>query len=108
MSRAFNFIKKHKLEVTIFVLLIFLYFVVRLYHILTLPMFTDEAIYTRWAQIARQDSEQRFIALTDGKEPLFIWINALFMFFIWEPLLSGRVVSVFAGFFSMLGVFFLG
>ncbi len=84
--------------------LVALYFLTRLTNIMSLPMFTDEAIYVRWAQIARQDAAWRFISLTDGKQPLFIWIAMNIMRVIDDPLLASRLVSVFAGFGTMLGV----
>src|SRR5258707_188778 len=100
-------IKKYNLEIVSFFVLTISYFFIRLIRILNVPIFTDEAIYTRWTQIAKQDSAQRFISLTDGKQPLFIWINMFFMRFVHDPLLSGRMVSVVAGFLTMIGLFFL-
>ena len=70
-------------------------------------MFTDEAIYIRWAQIALQDSSWRFISLTDGKQPMFIWFMILFLKFIKDPLIAGRLVSVVSGIFTLVGLFFL-
>lgn len=102
-----HFLKKYSIEITSFLLLSVVYFFLRLVQILNVPMFTDEAIYTRWSQIALQDSTERFISLTDGKQPLFVWINMFFMRFIHDPLLSGRSVSVMAGFLTMIGLFFL-
>ncbi len=87
--------------------IIVLYFFTRLYNILGLPIFTDEAIYVRWAQIASNDAAWRFISLTDGKQPMFIWIGMILIKLIHDPLLAGRVVSVIAGFVSMVGLFFL-
>lgn len=86
----------------------FLYFVSRLFNIMSLPIFTDEAIYTRWSQIARFDASWRFISLTDGKQPLFVWLDMILMRFVHDPLLAGRLVSVLAGFLTMIGLFFLG
>lgn len=103
-----RFLKKYKTEIIIFFLLMLAYWILRLTHILSLPIFTDEAIYTRWAQIAKQDASWRFISLTDGKQPLFIWLDLLAMHVIKEPLLAGRIVSAFAGFGTMIGLFFLG
>ncbi|MEM4230352.1 MAG: glycosyltransferase family 39 protein [Candidatus Pacearchaeota archaeon] len=100
--------KKFKTEIVIFFFGIFSYFFLRLYNIMSLPIFTDEAIYTRWSQIARYDANWRFISLTDGKQPLFVWLDMVLMRFIPDPLLAGRLVSVLAGFFSMVGLFFLG
>ena len=87
--------------------LVALFFVTRLTNILSLPIFTDEAIYVRWSQIAKQDAAWRFISLTDGKQPLFIWIAINIMRFVSDPLLAARLVSVFAGFGAMLGVMVL-
>lgn len=84
-----------------------LFFVTRFYNILSLPIFTDEAIYVRWSQIASNDAAWRFISLTDGKQPLFVWIAMILMKFIEDPLLAGRFVSVLAGLGSMVGIFFL-
>ena len=85
-----------------------IYFFLRLYHILSLPIFTDEAIYVRWTEIAKQDPNWRFISLVDGKQPSFIWIAAIVMKFVHEPLLATRLVSVGAGFLTTIGLFFLG
>lgn len=103
-----DFLKKWRVEIITFLGLILIYFFLRFYHLLSLPIFTDEAIYVRWAQIAQQDSAQRFISLTDGKQPLFIWFAGFIMKFIHEPLLAARMVSVLAGFGTMLGLYFLG
>src|SRR3989344_4171474 len=84
------------------------YFTLRLTNLANLPIFTDEAIYIRWAQIAKQDASWRFIALTDGKQPLFVWTAMITLRLIADPLVAGRMVSVIAGFGSLAGIFFLG
>lgn len=71
------------------------------------PIFTDEAIYIRWAQIALNDPEYRFISLIDGKQPLFIWLAAISLNFVADPLIAGRLVSVFSGFLAIFGIYFL-
>lgn len=103
-----GFIKKYRFEICIFLIFTVLYFFSRYLKILSLPIFTDEAIYLRWAQIAKQDASWRFISLTDGKQPVFVWITIIFMRFIKDPLLAGRSVSVFSGFFTMIGLYLLG
>ena len=108
MAFLWNFVKKYRLELIIAVLLTLAYFFLRLYQIMSLPIFTDEAIYVRWSQIARQDASWRFISLTDGKQPMFVWIALNLMRFVKDPLLASRLVSVFAGFATMIGLFFLG
>lgn len=85
-----------------------IYFGLRLLNLTKLPIFTDEAIYIRWSQIGARDANWRFISLTDGKQPLFTWIMMVFLRLIpGDPLLIGRLVSVGAGLFTMLGVGFL-
>ncbi|HSD98488.1 MAG TPA: glycosyltransferase family 39 protein [Patescibacteria group bacterium] len=84
------------------------YFATRLYSIMSLPLFTDEAIYTRWSQIARYDASWRFISLTDGKQPMFVWWDMVFMRFTSDPLLAGRLVSVACGALTVVGLYFVG
>jgi 4-amino-4-deoxy-L-arabinose transferase-like glycosyltransferase len=103
-----NFFRKYKFEFLILAILTLVYFVSRFYSILSLPIFTDEAIYIRWAQIAKQDANWRFISLTDGKQPMFIWLMMISLRLIQDPLLAGRMVSIGAGFFTLIGMYFLG
>ena len=103
-----EFLKKHKALFLFGFGIVILYFFTRLYNILDLPIFTDEAIYIRWAQIAKQDANWRFISLTDGKQPMLIWLMMISLRFVQDPLLAGRLVSVFAGFSTLVGLFFLG
>ncbi len=100
-------ILKYKSEIILSVAIAIFYFFLRLIFIKDLPIFTDEAIYVRWAQIALNDSSWRFISLTDGKQPMFVWAAVVFMKIFDDPLLSGRLVSVVSGFFTMIGLFFL-
>lgn len=81
-----------------------LFFVTRLTNLTKLPIFTDEAIYIRWAQIGTRDANWRFISLVDGKQPLFTWIMMVFLRVIRDPLVAGRLVSVMAGFFTTIGI----
>lgn len=103
-----KYLKKHIFVISALVALIGLYFITRFYNLTSLPIFTDEAIYIRWAQIAQNDATWRFISLTDGKQPSFIWVAMVLLEFIQDPLFAGRLVSVIAGFFSMIGIFLLG
>ncbi len=88
--------------------IITLYFLLRLTNLTGLPLFTDEAIYIRWAQIALQDASWRFISLTDGKQPMFIWWGMITLKLFKDPLFAGRMVSVLCGFITVIGLFFLG
>lgn len=71
------------------------------------PIFADEAIYIRWAQVIRAEPTLRFLPVSDGKTPLFMWTMVPFLKFIDDPLLAGRLLSVISGAFTLLGVFFL-
>src|SRR3989338_7631760 len=99
---------KSKSTIIFWVILIFSYFFTRLVNLSLIPIFTDEAIYTFWTQVALNDPEQRFISLQDGKQPLFIWLAAILQTFVSDPLIGSRLVSVFAGFGSIIGIYFLG
>ncbi len=103
-----RFITKYKREIIFCLILVISFFLLRALTLKQLPIFTDEAIYLRWAQIAKNDANWRFISLTDGKQPLFIWFVVGAMKFFHDPLIAGRVISVFAGLGTVIGLFFLG
>lgn len=90
------------------VAIVAIYVVLRIFNLTNLPIFTDEAIYIRWAQIAKQDATWRFISLTDGKQPMFIWWGMITLKLFADPLFAGRMVSVIAGLGTVVGLFFLG
>ncbi|MDP3994323.1 MAG: glycosyltransferase family 39 protein [bacterium] len=79
----------------------------RLYQLTLLPVFVDEAIYIRWAQVMKAESTLRFLPLSDGKQPLFMWLVIPFLKFISDPLFAGRIVSVFSGMLTLVGIFLL-
>jgi len=87
--------------------IIIFYFATRFINLKIVPIFTDEAIYNYWAQVALHDPANRFMSLEDGKQPLFIWIAAVMQKFIADPLIASRLVSVFAGFGSLIGIYLL-
>ncbi len=83
----------------------------RSYNLLSLPLFTDEAIYLHWA---KEIWEQRtrmalFIPIsTDGKQPLFMWLAGAAMQLPTDPLLAGRAVSALTGVLSTIAVYLAG
>jgi 4-amino-4-deoxy-L-arabinose transferase-like glycosyltransferase len=104
-----NWFPKLKLRDALIILgITILYFVSRMYYLNSLPIFVDEAIYSRWAQIALHDASWRFISLTDGKQPLFIWAAMPFLYFIKDPLIATRLVSVFCGYLTIVGLWYAG
>lgn len=84
------------------------YFLLNLLQLTRLPIFVDEALYLRWAQIAGNDATWRFISLTDGKQPLYTWFAIPFLQLIRDPLFAGRLASVVAGYFTTLGIGYSG
>lgn len=68
------------------------------------PVFADEAIYVRWAQVMRAEPTLRFLPLSDGKQPLFMWSVIPFFKLFADPLVAGRMVSALSGIATMLGV----
>lgn len=49
----------------------------------------------------------RFLPLSDGKEPLFMWFLMFIVRRFSDPLFIGRAVSIASGFFTMVGIFIL-
>ena len=96
------------MEILAFFLLIVLYFLLRVPNLTLQPIFADEAIYIRWAQVMRAESTLRFLPLFDGKTPLFMWSMMPVLKFIEDPLFAGRFLSVVSGFMSLVGVIVLG
>ena len=80
---------------------------IRVYNLTLLPVFVDEAIYVRWAQVMRAESTLRFLPLSDGKQPLFMWLVIPFLKLFSDPLLAGRLVSVASGAATLVGIFLL-
>src|SRR3990167_2044966 len=98
---------KSKLQLLIWFVLVSTYFITRIINLKIIPIFTDEAIYSFWAQVALHDPANRFLSLEDGKQPLFIWLAAISQKFIADPLVATRLVSVVAGFGSAIGIYLL-
>lgn len=85
------------------ILLILLYLVTHFYQLTLLPVFADEAIYIRWAQLIMDDwSRYLFFPLNDGKTPLFIWLLVPFQYLFKDQLYAGRFLAVLVGLFQVL------
>lgn len=79
------------------------YFAIHLWGLTRLPVFADEAIYIRWAQLIISDAQQYlFFPLNDGKTPLFIWLLVPFELVFKDPLWAGRLLAVLIGFGQVL------
>lgn len=92
--------------VTLFIITLFT-FLTRITNLLNIPIFTDEAIYIRWAQIGLADPAHRYLSLTDGKQPLLTWLMYPFLRIFSDPLFAGRFVSVLSGVFAVIGIYLL-
>lgn len=96
---------KNKSELLILLCLSCVYALTRLSNLTIIPIFGDEAIYLNWAQSITENIRQLFIPLSDGKQPLHMWLTALLTYVVPNPLWAPRLISVIAGFFSMLGIY---
>ena len=103
-----HILKAHYKETVLLVLILILYFVLRLPNLTYQPIFADEAIYIRWAQIMKSEPTLRFLPLSDGKTPLFMWVMMPVFKIVSDPLLAGRILAVFSGLTTLAGVFLLG
>jgi len=93
--------------IIISVLAVFLFFFLRLSKLNNITVFVDEAIYIRWSQVMKAESNLRFLPQTDGKQPLFMWSTIPFFKISDDPLIAGRLVSVATGFGALIGTGFL-
>lgn len=86
----------------LFILLLGIF--LRFYNLNVLPIFADEAIYVRWAQVMAAEPTLRFLPLSDGKQPLFMWILMFLVSRFSDPLWIGRALSAVFGLGSMIGI----
>ncbi len=98
---------RYKVEILVLTLLAALYFALRLPNLTLQPIFADEAIYVRWAQVMKSEPTLRFVSLSDGKTPLFMWMMIPLFKVFEDPLFAGRFLSVLSGSGTLLGVFLL-
>jgi len=69
-----------------------------------LPVFADEAIYVRWAQVMKAEASLRFLPLSDGKQPLYMWSIIPVFKIVSDPVVAGRLVSAVFGVLGIVGV----
>jgi tetratricopeptide (TPR) repeat protein len=78
----------------------------RIWKLMLLPVFLDEAIHLDWA--FRTAASGRLVGLTDGGRYLPIWIYAAVAGAAADPLRAARLCSVAFGLASVLGLAWLG
>ncbi len=103
-----HILKSHYKEALVLILILVLYFAFRLPALTYQPIFADEAIYIRWAQVMKAEPTLRFLPLTDGKTPLFMWLMMPVLKFIPDPLYAGRILAVFSGLTTLAAVYLIG
>jgi 4-amino-4-deoxy-L-arabinose transferase-like glycosyltransferase len=82
-----------------------LYFSIRLIHLTLLPIFNDEAIYLDWGWRETHVPGMLYYSIYDSKPPLLMWFFGIFESIFADPLFAGRLVSVIAGAFTLLGLY---
>jgi 4-amino-4-deoxy-L-arabinose transferase-like glycosyltransferase len=106
-SKIKSFLTLGPKEMVLGTALILGYLFSRFINLTIIPVFADEAIYLRWAQVMRAVPSLRFLPLSDGKQPLFMWGVIPFLKIFTDPLVAGRTFSVLTGMAAMIGVFIL-
>lgn len=91
-----------KYSLVVILLAVFL----RFWNLNSLPVFADESIYVRWSQVMRAEPSLRFLPLSDGKQPLFMWATIPFFKIISDPLIAARTLSGLAGLGTVAGIAF--
>jgi 4-amino-4-deoxy-L-arabinose transferase-like glycosyltransferase len=108
MTYQENMTKNKWILVVIVSLLSFvIFFLLRVPNLNIIPVFVDEAIYIRWSQVMRSEPSLRFLPMSDGKQPLFMWATIPFFKVFSDPVIAARSLSLAAGFGSMVGIVFL-
>lgn len=87
------------------VVILLFFLATRWQNLQSIPVFGDEAIYVRWAQIIKNVETLRFIPLTDGKQPLFMWLTAANLKFFLDPLMASRFISIISGSIILISLY---
>lgn len=81
------------------------YFSLHMTNLTLLPIFNDESIYLDWAWTMTHIPGHLYDSLLDAKQPLMFWIFGIFENFFADPLIAGRLTSVFIGAVTALGIY---
>ena len=102
MESIAKFLRPTKSFLLILGLFLLLSLLISSWSLNNVPVFGDEAIYVRWSQIIKNVETLRFIPLTDGKQPLYMWLTTAAFKFVQDPLIAGRLVALVAGLFTLV------
>jgi len=87
-----------------------LFFLARLFTLMSFPIFNDEAIYIQYSQLIHQDFGQfKFVAqglYGHWKPPLQYWLGSLVVGIGTNPLLAVRVLCLFVSLGGLFGIYF--
>ena len=89
----------------ILIVLLIIFLLTRILFLKSLPIFNDEATYIDWAWRMINIKGEFFHSVVHYKPPLFMWAVGIFRKFISDPLIAGRLISIFAGFLSFIGIY---
>lgn len=90
-------------------IVLLIYLLTRLAAISTLPIFIDEALYLMLGNQIKQGLQNPWIALFHGNPPFFSWyLSMLLRIFQFDPLLIGRLSSVFLGLVVIVLLYYIG
>ncbi len=90
------------------ILLLFIFLTSRLWNLEQFPVVSDEAMYINLGQIVSEDFSDMALFRKEGKHPLFMWLTAVSLQAIADPLLAGRTVSILSGLASLYAIFLIG
>ncbi|MBU0974927.1 glycosyltransferase family 39 protein [Patescibacteria group bacterium] len=103
LKNYFDKFKTQKLQTLIIFGLVIFYLATHLPGLVSLPVFADESIYIRWAQLIIDDWQRYlFFPMNDGKTPLFIWLLVPFQFIFKDQLFAGRFLAMLVGLVQVL------
>ena len=88
------------------ILLIALYFISRVTFLNSVPIFNDESTYLRVAAHQINEPDHNFYSLRIGKEPLLPYLFGIAGEITGDYLVGGRIVSIFFGFLTLIGIFY--
>lgn len=96
-----------KLNILFIFIIVFLFISLRFINIIAIPIFNDEAIYLDWSWRQFFTANDLFYSLYDAKPPFLLWLFGFAGLFSPSLVLAGRVVSIFFGFLTLLGIYFV-
>ncbi len=83
-----------------------LFIFTRFIYLKNIPIFNDESTYIRYGLHHVLEPSHQFYSLLIGKEPLMPYLFAQFGLISPDLLLGARLVSILAGFLTLLGIFY--